>query len=440
MATAAVASTITPSLLSLTTFVIAPVTADPASAGAVYNGLYGHWISDQLVLPGTPVTGSVIRWSATVPAGTTFDVFTSINNGASWDVATNGGHVGRLQPGDTVTRSVIVKAVFTRVTEATTSPKLITLELQVSCDTGTYELVPIGYGMVDKVTPSTSVSGGSSSGGGGAGVTIRGGGQTGGGTSVKVHVVDPSRWIKLAQWEQPYTIPAGINYGAALKAMVLDRLPSQELFSIVSTTRIVPSFLVYGADQGSDAWQDIRDVATAYGFECFFDDSGVFVAQPVPDPRTGEAVYEIDQTSNPVVTDAKRELSDDKIYNYIVGKGESTSSKNPINAFAFDDDPSSRTYVGLIGKRTFRQPFNLITDQDQLQEAVNAILYNSLGTSDTVTISMVPVPFLVPGDVIRLNIPEPGVSGSYMIQSRQMPFGLGAMVLVCFRQTDREVA
>lgn len=438
MATAAVASTITPSLLSSTTYVIAPAQASRATASTVFHATTGSWISDELVLPGTPVTGSIIRWSATIPAGTTLTVFTSVNNGASWDLATANKPIPRLIAGNTSVRTVIVKVEYTRPTALSTSPKLTSLEVQVSCNSGVVEMVPVGFGMIDKVTVQTSISGGTSSTGGGAGVTARGGGQTGGGTSVTLHVVDPSRWIKLAQWEQPFTIPALMNYSDALLAMVQDRYPFLEEWSIASTTRTVPSVLIFGQDQGGDPWQDIRELAAAYGFECFFDAAGRFVAQPVPDPRKGVPVYEIDQTLNPVVTDAKREWSDDKIFNYVVGKGESTSSANPITAYRFDDDPSSKTYVGRIGKRVARITFPQITDPNQLQEAVDAVFYNSLGSSDLVTITCVPIPWLEPGDIIRLNLPQPGVNGTYLIQSMTLPLDVGAMTMTCFRQTDRE--
>lgn len=439
MAETGTASTVTPSVSTAVTYAIGPV-SETAAAAQVFNGLYGFRVSDPLVLPGTPVTGSVVRWSATVPAGTTVAVETSINNGASWDLATNNQPVPRLTAGDTVTRAVLTRVTLTRPTLAATPPKVAWLEVRVACDSGTYELVPLAHGLIDKVTVRTaagSTGGASSSSGGGAGIVSRGGGQTGGGTSIKIHGVDLSRAIKRNQWQQPFFVPVDTNYADAVKAMVLDRLPSQTEFSLASTEHVTP-LLVFGVDQGGDPWQDIADMATAIGFECFFDPAGVFVFRPVPDPRRGEPVWVFDEAAQPTVTEVKRELTDEQTINYVVVKGESTSTKNPVSAYAYDDDPSSPTYVdGPYGTVTARLTFPLIKTQEQAQAAADATLLNSLGAADTVTLSIVPMPALEPGDIVEVTVPDPKVSGVYMIN--QMTTSLSpaeAQQLTCFRQSN----
>ena len=438
MAEVDAASLITPSLLASATYTIAPV-SETGHGAQVFNPLYGYRISDPLVLPGTPVTGSVVRWQATAPLGTTITVETSINNGASWDPATNNGPVPRLRPGDTVTRNVLTRVTLTRTNATDPTPRVASLEVQVSCDAAVDELVSIAHGVIDKVNIKTTTGSGgsSSSSAGGGGVTSRGGGQSGGGTSIKIHAVDLSRSIKLAQWEQPFFIPTGITYGEAARLMVLDRLPDQKEFSIASTEHVVDDLLVYGLDQGSDAWQDIQELAQAVGCEVFFDPAGVFVFQPIPDPRYGDPVWEFDEDANPLVTEAERELSDEPVRNYIVVKGESTSSKNPVTAFAFDNDPASPTYVaGRLGKRTARLTFPLITTQEQAQAAADGVLYNSLGLADQVTITAVPMPALEPGDVIKVNVADVKASGTYLINQVTTPLSPAeAQQLVCYRQS-----
>lgn len=439
MAETGTASTLTPSVSTAVTYAIGPV-SETTAAAQVFNGLYGYRVSDPLELPGTPVTGSVVRWSATVPAGTTVAVETSINNGASWDLAANNQPVPRLSAGDTVTRAVLTRVTLTRPNLAAAAPKVAWLEVRVACDSGTSELVPLAHGLIDKVTVRTaagSTGGGSSSSGGGAGIVSRGGGQTGGGTSIKVHGVDLSRAIKRNQWQQPFFIPVDTNYADAVRAMVLDRLPSQTEFSLASTEHVTP-LLVFGVDQGGDPWQDIQDMATAIGFECFFDPAGVFVFHPVPDPRRGEPVWVFDEAAQPTVTEVKRELTDEQTINYVVVKGESTSTKNPVSAYAFDDDPSSPTYIdGPYGTVTARLTFPLVKTQEQAQAAADATLLNSLGAADTVTLSIVPMPALEPGDIVEVTVPDPKVSGTYMIN--QMTTSLSpaeAQQLTCFRQSN----
>lgn len=412
-----------------------------ATSGTAFNPVGGYWISDPLTLPGDPVTGSVIRWASSVPSGASVTVETSINNGASWDTATNNRSVSRLQPGDTITRGVLVRITLTRILPTDPAPTVSYLEMQVSTDSGTDELVPIGHGMIDKVTTKTvggSTGGGSTTSGvGSSAVTSKGGGQTGGGTNIKIHVTDMSRSIKRNVWQMPYVVPKGTNYGDAVRLMVLDRLPSQTEFAISTTTRSLDTALVYGMDQGGDPWQDIREVAMAIGFECYFDPRGVFVFRPVPDPRIGEPVFVFDEDFNPIVAEATKELSGEQTFNDVVVTGQGSSSQNPVSAEAFDNDPASRTYIlGDYGRVTQRLTFNNVTTVDQAQDVAEATLFNSLGAAETVTITCVPHPALEPGDVVKIKVSNVKVDGTYMINSMTTPMSPAeAQQLVCFRQS-----
>lgn len=437
MAETGTASTITPSVSTAVTFAIEPV-VEVGTGLPIYNGLFGYWMSDLIVLPGNPVTGSVVRWAATVPANSSLTVETSINGGASWDAATNNGPVARLREGDITTPAVLARITMTRTSLAGTSPKVSFFELLVSVDASVDELAPIGHGMVDKVTVSSgSESAGSSSGAPlSGGVIGRGGGLTGGGTSITVHATDLSRAVARNVWQGPFTVPGGINYGAAVRLMILDRLPSQTEFSIATTTRLTP-LLVYGLTQGTDPWQDIQELAAAVGFEAFFDARGVFTFRPVPDPRYGVPVWRFDDTDNTNVVEAKRLLSDESTFNDIVVIGQSSSSQNPVSAEAFDDDPSSPTYIlGPYGRVSQRVTFSLITEQQQAQDAANATLYNSLGAAETVTLVVIPMPALEPGDVVEVDVPETAAKGTYYINSMTTSLSPAEpQQLVCYRQS-----
>lgn len=438
------------------------VSASTGSASAItavstaFNPTLGYWISDPLVLTGNPVTGSMVRWNATTPPGCTVTVQTSVNNGTSWDMATNDQPVPRLNEGDTTTQSVLAKITLTRIPAPSlfpgstiypspglyptgSPPKVTYFELDVSTDISVDELVPIGFGMIDDVTVhatgGTTGSGSSTNVAGSTSVIGRGGGQTGGGTAIKVHCNDMSYSIKRNVWQQPYTL-SGQNYGAAIQAMVQNRLPSQTAFNISSTTRVCP-LLVYGLQQGGDPWQDIQELAGAIGFEAFFDASGVFVCRPVPDPSVGEPVWTFDQTANPVIAEIEFDLSSEQTFNDIVVIGQGTSSSNPFSAEAFDNDPSSPTFIlGNYGRVTERVTSSLITSQDQAQEMADAALYASLGAAATVTITVVPMPALEPGDVVRINCANVNVSGTYRINSLTTPLSpADPQQLTCFSQS-----
>lgn len=440
MAETDAATAITASVSTAVTYTLGVATGS-SSAAQVFNPLTGYWISDPMRLTGSGVVSSVIRWASTAPAsGSTVIVQTTINGGATWDTATNGAPVPRLVEGDTLTQQVQVRVTFSRASGSDTSPAVQWLELRVVSDASVDELIPVAHGTITKVDV-TSVGGtgaGAGGGGGGAGVSGKGGGQYGGAPSIKVSGVDLSRLISRNVWQQPYVVPAGLTYSEAVQAMVQDRLPTQTDFSITSVPQIVP-LLVYGMDQGSDPWQDIQDLAAAVGCEAFFDPLGAFVFRPIPDPRKTAPVWTFDDTINPVVVKAQRQLTDEQTFNYVVVRGESTSVKNPVSAVAYDNDPSSPTYIyGAYGQHTEYVTMPQVLTADQAQAAANAILYSSLGASDTVTLTGVPMPALEPGDPVRVLSSDVKANGVYVINSLTTPLSQAeAQEITCFRQSQQ---
>jgi len=427
-----VASTITPTVSTAVTFTIGAA-SETDTAKPAYSLLRGYRISDPLYLTGTAVTGSVIRWTATAgSAGSTYLVETSIDFGASWNAATNGANVPRLRTNDTTTLAVLTRVTMTRLLSSDTSPKLTSLELQVSCDASVDEYVPIGHGVIISVKPKIGT--GSSSSGGGSGVFSSGGGQIGTGLSLKVKCVDPSRSISKNPWQTPKVISTQ-PYDQAVVEMVTDRLPTQEDFSVVSANRNT-ELLIYGLNQ-SDSWQDIRDLSTACGSEAFFDVAGTFVFRQVRDPRITPPVWTFDDGATCTVTQIDRELSDEQTLNYITVKGESTSSQNPVAAVAFDNDPGSPTYVGgRFGIHGAVITIPSVTTQEQAQTAANAILFASIGSCQTTTIATVPMPFLECGDCVTVSIGDVQADGRYVIN--QMSTGWPTQTLTCFRQSSQE--
>lgn len=414
-----------------------PATAQ-ASAGQAFNGVTGYGISDPLILTGLPVTASVVEWTAVAgSAGSTQAIETSINGGASWDTAINGAAVPRLVPGDTATLNVLVRVTQTRLVLADTSPKLTYLRLAVTDDASTVELVPVGHGAVDKVTRKRATTGGGSGGSGGPGVTGRGGGQSGGGRSLKVHAVDLSKLVSANTWGSAFVIQTSENVVDAALRFLLNRLPGQTQFRLCTTTRVTVEPFIYGLSP-TDPWKDLKEFLQPYGLECFFDASGVFVIRQIPDPAFGVPVWTIDDDAHPVITDLTDELTTEQTINYVTVKGEGTSTKNAVNAIAFDDNPLSDTYIlSDFGIHAVTITIPGLETEDQAQTAADAILAGSLSGSQVITVSMVPNPALEPGDLVALDLEDIAMSGTFLVNgSTWSPAQTDTMQLICARQTS----
>lgn len=456
MAEVDVASSITASVSTAVTYAIGPA-FEVNTAAQVFNPSIGYWVSDPVVLPGNAVTGSVVRWNAIIPDGSTVTVETSINNGASWDLAINDQSVPRLRVGDTSTKSVLARITFTRsvfptlfpgltlypspTLYPTGSPPMVTyFELDVSVDASINEVVPIGFGMIDDVNVhsvgGSAGSGSSTNSANSTAVISRGGGQSGSGTSIKIHANDMSYAIRRNVWQQPFSLPGGTLYTDAIKAMVQNRLPSQTAFNLATTTEVTP-LLLFGAKDGGDPWQDIEELAGAIGYEVYFDPQGVCVVRPIPDPSSNEPVWSFDENFVKLVAEAESDFSSEQTFNDIVIVGQSTSSENPFSAEAFDNDANSPTYIlGDYGRVSEKVTTSLVTDPYQAQAMAYAALYASLGAAQTVKLTVVPNPALEPGDIVKVVCSNVKVSGTYMINSMTTPLSQGSpQILTCFRQS-----
>lgn len=431
------ANVVTPSVSSKVTFPVGTATAELDAAGQVFNPLQALRISEPILLPGSPVTGSVVRWSAsTFAPGSSVVIETSIDGGTTWDIATNHMAVPRLEPGNTTVDKILSRVTFTRALATDPTPRLHSLEVQVACDSSVDEVVPLGTFVINEceMVETGGNSGGGGSSGGGDGVTGTGGGNTGGGLYIQLGGVDLSRSISRNTWNDAYYVPAGTNYGDAIREIIDNRLPGCT-FNFASTEHVTP-LLIFGTQQGNDPWADCQDLATAIGYEVFFDARGICTFQPIPDPTLGDPQWEVDDQANPTVVAVSRTLSDESTYNYVVAQGESTGTVAPVSAVAQDLDPTSPTFVnGPYGTVSTYFTSGEITTQAQAQAAADAILRNVKGVSESVDLSMVPNPALEPGDVMAVNVGNTKVSGQYLINQVTTPLSAAeAQTLSCFRQ------
>jgi len=193
--------------------------------------------------------------------------------------------------------------------------------------------------MIDKTTVKAvggSSGGGSSTGSVGSSAVIsKGGGQTGGGyLHQKSMVTDMSRAIKRNVWQMPFVVPKGTNYGDAVKAMVLDRLPSQTEFAISTTTRVLSTAVGVRHGSGWDPWQDIREVAQA--IDTMFLDAAWGVCVPAgAGSAYRRAGVHVDENFNP--------SSLRRLKSFRTSRRSTTSCHRPVFEFAEPGQRGSRS-------------------------------------------------------------------------------------------------
>ncbi len=369
--------------------------------GRSFSGItYGTRVSPPLALPENSIAGSLILWRATTPGTSTVMIETSVDNGATWQVATNGEPIPRLVEGTRSARSVITRQTLTRATSDDPTPRLHYLEVRVDLNASRAEYCPLGVFTLNDVVVDDSPNG----------------------LEIELSGADLSRRVSRNRWDKTYVIAAGTNYSQAIQLLINDRLQGLT-FNFASTSRLTPR-LFFGEQSENDPWDDAQKMAQSIGMELFFDARGVCTLRPEPDPEIDDSVWTFEDRSRPTMTSLTRRVTDENTYNKVVVTGEGTSLEVPVRGVAIDDDPASPTYfLGPYGTVTLRITNSLVLTTEQAQDAADAALRRVKGATEAVELDAVPMPALEPGDVVTVTRERAKVEGRFIIDSLRIPLG-----------------
>lgn len=130
---------------------------------------------------------------------------------------------------------------------------------------------------------------------------------------------------------------------------------------------------------GTDRWKAMYDLATAYGYDLYFDTAGVLQMVPFTDPATSQPQYTFKVGTDSNVSKIERSISDGLIYNHIVVTGEKLNGV-PVWGEAFNNVPDSPTRIEKLGIRTADAIKNSwVLSNTQAQEVAERVLkYSSL--------------------------------------------------------------
>jgi hypothetical protein len=368
------------------------------------------WVGPSKAVPAGKILYSNVSWEEVyVPPGSQIIVETSVNNGASWEVATNGRAVPNLAPSKDVVKAIMYRVKLIRLNG--TSPKPIFDKLYIDIDTNTShdELVPCGSFLITDTTITDS----------GEGVVIQ------------LDGVDLSLRVRENAWESVRTFPAGTNMGEVIRQVILDRDPEAK-FDFASTQMVAPATLTFGANAQNDPLADVQKCAAFCGNELFMDYRGYYVFQPQPDPEIDPVVRTFSDRANPTMTKVMRRLTRTESFNYIVVSGESSGNDSngnpivPVSASAADNDPRSPTYyLGVGGKRVKRFVSKLVTSVGDALTMAQGYLLKLKGAGETIEISCVPDPSMLEGDTVTVDRSTAGLNANYLVDAFQINFGVG---------------
>jgi hypothetical protein len=261
------------------------------------------------------------------------------------------------------------------------------------------------------------------------------------GITMTAEVSDNSRRVQRARFHRPTVVAqVGTPYATAFHTL-LDKVLPQATIDVAPTTAKTGHL---GFHSQEDRLEAVNKLATAVGFRIDWNANGRGDVDIVPDADLDQPVtwsFEVPETAR--VVSSTRELTDERSYNGVIVFGENPNSGKPtVRGEVWDLDPSSPTYfdpadpeASAYGPVPFFFVSEFITTAKQALEAARARLPKVIGLVEILTLSALPHPGIVPGDLILVNRPRIGVSGVFVVESVVMPLlGSGGRMTVKCRE------
>ena len=263
---------------------------------------------------------------------------------------------------------------------------------------GTEELVPLGVFAITTVDISDSASG--------VKITIQGS--------------DRSLRISKAKWvNHNFYIEDATPKETAISQILKDRYPNVKID--FPATGQVTSLLYPTLDQSSDPWKEALKIAESAAMDLYFDENGTARMRPIPDPDLGKPLVEYTDGEDSVLTQLGRSLSSDESFNHVVYTGEGTNLTIGVIGEAFDNNPSSPTYITTFGSvPIFKSSPNILTVAEA-EEAARAELKKVIGASEKITWDQIVNPAHDVYDLIKIVRSPSGVDATLMLDSITIP-------------------
>lgn len=244
------------------------------------------------------------------------------------------------------------------------------------------------------------------------------------GGTIRIVGFDRAQAVKDAELESTYVVPAGSNYGSAIRALIDAGVPGLE-YRFASTDEVTP-LLVFADDTDGGRWAKALEMATSIGCDLYFDGDGRCVLEPVPDPASDPVATFTDGEDGTLVS-ASKAWSRAQSYNAVIAYSSNPADSGPpARAIVRDLDPTSPTYWdGPFGRKPKRYASPLITTGTQAQSAAAALLRQVLGVAQGVDVSTVPQPHLEPGDIVRVRNASVELDEVNVLDSVTIPLDLG---------------
>lgn len=183
-------------------------------------------------------------------------------------------------------------------------------------------------------------------------------------------------------------------------------------------------------DRGVTRWEALKEIATAYNHEIFFDATGYLTVRPFRDPTTESPLVTVKTGIQGNLASYEKSTSDTEIYNLILVTGESSDSETlPVWAVAENHNTESPTAIEKIGERVYEYSSSFITTEAQAQALANSYLAIYALEENELSFEVLMMPWLEVGDILGFEDPRPapGDPTNFLLTNLSIPLALGPM-------------
>lgn len=287
----------------------------------------------------------------------------------------------------------------------------------------------------------------------------------GGNLKISVKGQDLSRIVSRNKVVQFYQTASNQAYTDAIRSMVSFAYPAVRFNATADQWRTTPPAginvggispnmiytpIIYGItyQEGSDLWNEARNLAAAVACDLFFDRHGVCELREDPNlnymdgslPSITKPVYDFIEGETATFTGVAQNYSDANAFNQwrITGEGQVIGyTQSPLRSdLMSDNDPNSKTYVlGPYGPVTGFETNSLMVSVAQINTYARFKLATTIGEQQTIVLTAFTDTSLNIDDPIACTRARVGVSKQlFIIDSLQVPLAAKSKMSVKTRE------
>lgn len=193
-------------------------------------------------------------------------------------------------------------------------------------------------------------------------------------------------------------------------------------------------------DRGTARWDIMKQAATTFSYDLYFDNTGTLVMSKFQDPSLSPSVIIFKTGPDGNLVSYSRSANDSRLYNHVCVYGdpaEGDEDRLPYFGEAINTDSSSPTNVDRIGDRFFSYASTFFTNDQQAANLANTYLKIHALESYDLNFGSITYPWLDVGFISTILDPdalsfEPN---RYLLDTLTIPLGLGPMDMTAKRVT-----